>query len=965
MAPAIAMAGPGRLASLALTAVNVRPNEAATTGLLVVNSLLNGLARVLMLAASAAIFLDSQPLESIPWVYMALGVAGAAIGLAIARAEAALPYARFLSGLLVFAAIATGGFWLALTLYETTWVSFVLAVWGNLLEMVVSLVTGAVAGRALDLRQARRLYPVVGSGDTVAEIGGGLAIPFLVPLVGARGLLGVVFACLIAGLALSTYILATRRPAETPAASAEESPSAGRSAPASPLRLLRSGYLRLVLLIVALDVLFFSAVEAGFWVETRARFGDEDEMASFFGLAFGGVAIVTLLVRVLAASRVLRRWGLLAGLIATPAVALPSVLAVVALGFIAPDAALVFWLFVLTRVSYDVAYDALFTPSYQVLFEGLPVAERLRAFASVEVLARPILTGLAGLFVLGLMTVATLSAFTVASAAIAILLAWVGVSFLVRRAYVDVLRMSLGKRLIGHTSLSLGDATSLAVLENGLESRHPGAVLFALHRLEQISSWDAVPWLGRLLAHPAADVREEALRRIEHLRLDALRPAAHHRAAADPEPRVRAAAVRALAATAGEEEVDAIIGYVSAEDRLVRRGALVALVLHGGFAGMVAAGEALLRLRDSPDPGERILVAEALGEIGARPIYRPLERLLADGDGAVRRAALRAAGAVGNPALWPAAVRALGDAEARHAAAAALVAGGASSLPAMIAAFDAPDADRDLRRRIIAVIDRISDPAATAALAERLEYPDQPVRHQVVRALAARGFRAEGTRHEAAWRLIAAELGAAAWMLASIADVASRPAAWLLRETLALEVARARERVLALLGFVDPRQPVFDAVRTLASDRPEGHDYATEVLDNVLASEMKGAILALVEADPMEDARTRLARFGPMFAQPQQDPDTRLREIAARPTAWLSPWARACAVAAGGQFGAAAWRGELVVALTSPEPIVRETAVWTLAWAGMDEEARSAVRDLEHDPASHVAEMARYVLATA
>src|SRR5687767_4430237 len=105
----------------------MRPAEASTAGLLLLNSLLNGLARVLVGAAAAAIFLDSQPIEAIPYVYMALGVVGGTVGLLIARAEAALPYTRFLPGVLAFAAAVTVALWLATTVVEAPWAPFATA----------------------------------------------------------------------------------------------------------------------------------------------------------------------------------------------------------------------------------------------------------------------------------------------------------------------------------------------------------------------------------------------------------------------------------------------------------------------------------------------------------------------------------------------------------------------------------------------------------------------------------------------------------------------------------------------------------------------------------------------------------------------------------------------------------------------------------------------------------------------
>jgi CRP-like cAMP-binding protein len=75
----------------------------------------------------------------------------------------------------------------------------------------------------------------------------------------------------------------------------------------------------------------------------------------------------------------------------------------------------------------------------------------------------------------------------------------------------------------------------------------------------------------------------------------------------------------------------------------------------------------------------------------------------------------------------------------------------------------------------------------------------------------------------------------------------------------------------------------------------------------------------------------RLQRLSPLFPQPSLAGHARLAAIIRAPAAWLDPWTRVCALEAVSQPADADLSGAVVAALEDPDPLVRESAVSTLA----------------------------------
>lgn len=115
---------------------------------------------------------------------------------------------------------------------------------------------------------------------------------------------------------------------------------------------------------------------------------------------------------------------------------------------------------------------------------------------------------------------------------------------------------------------------------------------------------------------------------------------------ADPHPRVRAAVVRSLGASAAREAVPALLGCVAAGPRAVPVSAAVMAIVHAAPSSAAALEAAW----DHPDPRVVRTAAEVARHLALADARVPLERLVvAHPDPRVRSAAVAALGAFADP----------------------------------------------------------------------------------------------------------------------------------------------------------------------------------------------------------------------------------------------------------------------------------------------------------------------------
>jgi HEAT repeat protein len=253
---------------------------------------------------------------------------------------------------------------------------------------------------------------------------------------------------------------------------------------------------------------------------------------------------------------------------------------------------------------------------------------------------------------------------------------------------------------------------------------------------------------------------------------------------------------------------------------------------------------------------------------------------------------------------------------------------GAEVIPALEAAFVQEGQHREIRICIARLCGRIGGHEAIALLRQHLRFPDAAVRNHVLSALALCKYRATPEEQPLVAAAIRGEVEDATWALAAIDDLGTAEEAAVLTHGLSHAVAQHRERALLLLSFLYQAEAVLQAKDTLDSDSSEKRASALEVLDTFVAQDLKSLVFPLLDD---LTAEARLTSLQAMFPQRRLSATERLQDIILSSPTRSTAWTRTGALFAIGTAHTIACRESTIMALADPDPVVRETAAWSLS----------------------------------
>lgn len=901
--------------------LGMRDGEVRPTLLLLAYSFLIGGSLLFFDTASYALFLDQFDARSLPSIYMVVALVIPVIGTIYSRLDRRLTKGRLLQGTLAFLVISTFILRAMLGLSPSRWLLFGSLIWGEVLYALLGLGFWALAGFIFDIRQGKRLFGLIGAGGLAAGIVSGLSVPGLVNLLGTTNLI-LVSAVFLTPCSLLLFILAREYPERF--AGANEHQKRGDNAPGQGLQ--KDRYVGLIMALTVFSFLIYYFIEFIFLEQAEGRFIDEIQLANFLGLFLGATRAINLGARVFVSGRLLNLYGLKFGLLSLPAT-LTVVVAVTAASQTLGLTGFFFWLVVVLKLANEVLLDTIYTPSTLLLYQPLALHQRLAVQATRDAIIGPIATGLSGALLLLYLSVETLTSNTLMSAIFIVLVTWLGTTVLASREYAISLMKALKDRLLSGDALVFDDASSIAVLREKLRSPLIDETIYALDLLERTDHPNLGGFLSDLLDHPAAEVRRQALLRLEQRRFEGALSAIDRCLEVDSSPTVQAAALQALCAVNRPEITARVIRYLGSSEPQVKLGAMVGLLRYDNGRGAALAGRALEEMVGSPLPEERVLAAQIIGLAGKAALHQPLATLLGDEDLQVRRTALKAAGQLKHPHLWSIVVAALASQTVHRSAANALAAGGGETLAALQNLLSDKMASPHLIRRSLHVIGRLGEPKAYATLVGWLDHPDLSLRSQALRSLRRCGYQAQGPAGEKVRDRIKAEVAGAAYLLVLAKDLDQGENLALLQSALALALDQTRSRILDLLAFVYEPQAIQRVERNLAHPSRRQQAYAIELLDIIVTTDLKPYVFPLLENLPDSERLRQLQRLFPQTTASQNE---RLRELITSRSGLISVWTRATALYTVQQTKETTLFEVVKEALDEREELLRETALWTL-----------------------------------
>ena len=763
-------------------------------------------------------------------------------------------------GTLVFFSLNVLAFWYAFAFAPSDWLPAAFYVWVNCFGVIAPVQAWSFANSVFDVRQARRLFALIGAGASLGSIAGGVLARVLVGPVGGTVNMLLVLATLILASAVTVVIGGRRmrqrglvRPKKTTTKTTRTTQTLTQT-----FRLIRdTPYLRLLGTLVLMVAIVTQWANFQLSLVADRRFaGDKDAMTEFFGTFNFVVGAVGFLLQLFVTAPLLRRFGLPAAVMLLPML--------LAFGSGLTLAFPVFWAVIFTNSSDQGLRFSVDKAVYELLYLPIPAGQRTAVKSALDIVGNRVADAVGGVL-LGLAT----GGFFIpglgwelqgtASVMLVLTAGWLAVAWRIRRAYVETIGESIHKHRIDseRASQPILDRSVAEALAAKLSSSSLDDVKYALDVLSAQPLRSVCVHLRGLLQHDDEDIRRRAIAALAVARDDAAAPMIQPMLR-DPSLGVRTEALLFLS-RGGDIDPLKTIEELGAFEGYSIRAAMAAFLASPGRARNLEAAEVLLRkMATSDEVNDRLEAARVLALVPEPPLDI-LKRLLIDPEPEVSRQTLLSTETIG-----------------------------AEAVPVLAQILMDSSAPLDVRREVPAALVRIGTDRAERALMSAVLESDSALRHRVISALnkLKQQYRPVSPEPEMLDLLLAAEIAGhyrSYQLLGALRSSEGDNGAVIAALQLAME--QELERIFRLMGLVSGAQGLHDAYVGVRSSNPVVRANALEYLENTLKPELRQVLFPLIDSQVSEDERIRLANH--VVGAPVESAEQALGTLLASEDPWL------------------------------------------------------------------------------
>ena len=976
-----------RLRERFLNLINLRPDEQGRTLLMFAFYTATSMGIVWLEVSSAELFLGKYGAARLPWIYIFSAGVGLGMSVLYSWLQRVFPLRWVIVLISLLMALPILVFFWGLSIEKFTFLTiFLLRLWIEAIYNLNDLNLSVTANQIFNIREIKRAFPIISSGNLLADVLSGFSVAILMRFVGLKNVMLLSFAVMLFGTGMLYYLSVNYAHAfpDSPKRQAQDveshqSKQRLKGAMRQYVVLLFSFFVLAQMLLFSIEFQFFQQLELTLEVEA---------IAAFLGIFSGLLGLIELFTQWFTSSRLIEREGVFAVALVLPSVIVVVGLVTLTLSFpiFGGASALFFGLVILKFFDEWLRYTLVAT-TRPVLFQ--PISDRVRSTVQSWVggIAEPLSMGGTGVVILvtiamanrlGLDNPVLQSQIFLAGTVVAGLV-WFGLMALLRTRYLNLLVQGAER---GLTTFSDGDRRGMKKnLVEGLEKNKSEADKHSyIDVLSQIAPKD----LGEVLT-PHLPVFSSSLQQHSlQVMLEHPDPRYHQvvrtlLTQSQTSPEVQALALRYVWLAQETYNIDELRPYLSPDVDAVVRGTAASLMLRRGNINDRAEATATLRkMLVNERERERVMGCQALGEadyMESLSIY--IDDLLQDPSLRVRRAILEAIAATQYKKYYPSLLKALQYKSTRTAASEALTRLGDEALPMLETLATDEYQPEGLRNQAWQVIGAIGSSRALEALIQNLMSSWGQTRRQILRILLKlyqeTGVKRSNLIDNALDQLLGrsgfeelldTELAFVGQILAAKIDFDGT--ATTMEERLLLSALEglehdAIERLFMLLRFISPANAV-QAAQASLSGSVSSWAKGLEILDNCLDISSKRTILILLDRQPDADKLKRLSLSTPLIAYTPLSPRDRLRQLLDL-RHLLSDWALACCfhLAKAKHWNVTA--PHTLALLQHPTGFVREAVLGYLAVA-----SPRALRDIlpmmQQDPNELVARQVNHLMST-
>ena len=626
-----------------LKVLNVYPHEWKIVKRLYLFQFFQGAGIAFFFTSAFAQFLERFPITELPWVMVYSAVLLWIAGFLYTRLEHTLKFRGFNMTIILLMAASILLLWVANYTLADDWFFYLLMAWFNVLYLLNNLQFWGIAALLFDLRQSKRLFAVISSGDIPAKfIGYTLALVF-VPYTGAQNLLLMGAICMVASVPFFKSIIKSGHlEAHHEQHKKQHSKPKVKHITRLVTNIATNTYIRRIAFISLLTSICVILINYGFYGEVRKAYHDDVALASFIAFFYASLRVMAFVTKMVFTSRLTASWGVRQALFITPLGMLLLIGAIVTFSGFSTNEKFIFYIFGVASMLVDVLRTSFNSPVLLTLMQPLPTYERLRAHNIVKGIMDPFASFLSGSFLLILFYMHDkVDLMFLCYVLLTLGLFWLAGVILVNRQYLQILVKTISSRYFSREEFDLGDPEILQQIRNKMMTASGLEVISILRMLSSKMDPVSEDLVTELLRHPSQQVKLEALRLIKK-GSPRIREKLEDLLLTEKDMDVKLEAVKTICKAGGEDWK--LTTYLEHSEPAMRKAAIAGMLKNENILVKETAEKAMGQLLLSADTEDKKNAISILNQVKDEYDHPGHSRLINDADPSISEAAIKAVG---------------------------------------------------------------------------------------------------------------------------------------------------------------------------------------------------------------------------------------------------------------------------------------------------------------------------------
>lgn len=819
--------------------LDIKRDEAGKVFILIFQSVFIGIFYGAFEIGASAIFLDAFSSDMIPQALLISGIAGILFTSVYSRFHSRIKFSNLALINLLFITIITALMRFGFFLSELKWVAFIVFVVMGPLYIISLLGFWGTVSRMFDLRQGKRLFGLIDTGQVIGIIISGFTIPVLITF--NFETVNTLYICIISILiALFIQFIITRL-FKTDISTFEEQKEKQTFGEKVGV-LFKNRYIFMMVLFVAISMVAAFFIYNSFLSVSKAKYADSGELAKFLGFFTGTVMIFSLLIKFFVYSNLMKTYGLRTALMLSPIVLLLFTALAAILGSFGytPDAASFFFFFLLLVLSRLFSWSLKMSiegPAFKLLYQSLDANIRYDVQAKMDGMVNEFSALLAGLILTGLGALEFFKILHFSYSLIFVLIAWI---FITSRLYAHY-KKSL------ESSLESSKEKDISHIKNMLDYK-----FLLQNKLTHIDTPENLTLLKFSqivdpLFHDAV-----ALNHISAKSLDS-----------------REYIISYFENNIPLNQLDFFKNAIEIEPDTELKNKLKKIIEQGQHIVSTKNNiESIKELARSKHYYDRILACKLIGLNNLEDFHNIFAKLVRDPDLRVRKEAIKIIN-IDEDVFIAYLVDSLAYTEMAPIAFSKLISLGEKVIPALEHSFYKTDIDPNHQVQIVRIMGHIGGENAISHLLNKLTHTNREVISQAILSLRICNFTADEKHKQRLIQVLDNIISIIAWNLAAKASLNNIEKAEKLQAAFNEEQVRNYNLLFESLSVAYDQESVLHVLENINIGSSESIGFAIELLDLFVDDEIKPKLFPLIEDISEIDKVRQLEDHYPIKIMPE------------------------------------------------------------------------------------------------